>query len=478
MLLVYPLFVGFKGYTQLTVSKFIFFAGLTVLWLISLLLAPFILQKSPRVKGQGFIHCCLLLYLLLCCISALLSPHGFAVIIGAGRFDGLLTSLLCCFVFFGVSRFAEMKDSYIYALALSGFICCVIAIIQLFGANPLALFPSDYDYYDAGIKFSSEFLGTIGNADLFSAFLCLLLPLSSVFYISSEKRPVVLLPVIAASGFCLLACRVSGGLVSVLCLAIIAAPLLISNSTRLHRALELLSVLCAALCLAAGMNGEKSDAGVITIGFIFGRAFYSLLILSVFFAIARLALRNLHLRAKTLRLFFSILSVFITIAGLAAVYFYPGSSGTIYELSQILHGNVSESFGSSRILIWRDTLELSRERLFLGGGPGTLGLRLDLSFSRYVPETGRTLQTFVDNAHNEYLGILVNTGLPSLLCYISAQGAALWRAFKLRDTFKYSLCLAASLLCYWICSFFGLGLFIVSPIMWIMWGLLCSRRLA
>lgn len=473
MLLVYPLFVGFRGYTQLTASKFLFFAGLTVLWLAALLIGQLIRREKLNYKKPDFVQSCLLIYLLICCLSALCSPHKASVIIGEGRFDGLLTILLCCLIFFAISNFGQMKSGYIYALALSGFLCCVITIIQLFGANPLGLFPQSYDYYDAGIKYSSEFLGTIGNVDLFSAYMCLLLPLTSVYYIFSEKRPTVLLPVIASAGFCLLASRVSAGLLSVLCLAIAAAPLLICSSTRLRRGLEVLSVLCLAFCLAAGFHGEKAS-GEVAVSFIFNKAFFTLLILSAFFAIARLALRKTEFKTKTLRILFTSFSVFIVIAGLLTVFFWPHTSGTIYELSQVLHGNIDESFGSSRILIWTQTLKLVPEHLLLGGGPGTLALRLDVSFSRYVAETGNTLSTFVDNAHNEYLGILVNTGLLSLLSYALAQGASLWKAWRHREVLKYSLCLGAALLCYWIQSFFGLGLFIVSPLMWLLWGMLCS----
>ncbi|HBD86136.1 MAG TPA: hypothetical protein DC001_01765, partial [Clostridiales bacterium] len=72
---------------------------------------------------------------------------------------------------------------------------------------------------------------------------------------------------------------------------------------------------------------------------------------------------------------------------LAAIFFWPGTEGTMYELSQFLHGHIDDSFGSSRILIWRETLGVIAERPLLGGGPDTLTLRTDMDFSRYVAET-------------------------------------------------------------------------------------------
>lgn len=473
ILLFYPLFVGFWGYTRLTASKYFFFAGLTLLWVLSLAVVLLIKKKKYKGVSLGLVSLLILLYLFFCCLSALFSPHKGSVVIGEGRFDGLFTIILCCLVFFGVSSFSRMKTGYIYAMSASGLLCCAIAIIQLFGYNPLRLFPLDYSYYDAGLKYSSEFLGTIGNADLFSAFLCLLLPLNAAYYITSKKRPLLLLATLAPAGFCLLACRVSGGLLAVLCLALVSAPFLIISGSRLRRSLEVLAVICAALCIAAAFHGAKEN-GVISVGFTLSKASVILLILAVISIIARLAVQKKEFKPKFLWIFFSLLSVLCISAGLVIVYLWPYTGGTVYEISQTLHGNFDDSFGSSRILIWRKVLALIPERLLLGGGPGTLPVRLDVSFYRYVTETGVHLSTFVDNAHNVYLGMLANTGLLSLLCYVVAQAASLWNAWRQRLGFEFSLCLACALLCYWIQAFFGLGLFIVSPVMWLFWGLLAS----
>jgi O-antigen ligase len=57
-------------------------------------------------------------------------------------------------------------------------------------------------------------------------------------------------------------------------------------------------------------------------------------------------------------------------------------------------------------------------RPLLGGGPAR-SPRLDIEFSRYVPRTGATLRSFVDNAHSVYLGALVNTGALGLLATLA-----------------------------------------------------------
>jgi len=38
---------------------------------------------------------------------------------------------------------------------------------------------------------------------------------------------------------------------------------------------------------------------------------------------------------------------------LAAIYYIDFESGTLLELHNVLHGNIEDSYGSSRIFIWR-----------------------------------------------------------------------------------------------------------------------------
>ena len=471
MLFLFPLFTGFEGYANITFSKYVFFVSASALWLITISVCALAGGRKVFSEKRSFIAFLIVLFLISCCISALASPYKSSVLIGGGRFDGLLTTFLCVAIMLGVSVFARPKISYLYAAAAAAAINCVVAVLQVLGYNPLWLFPGDYGFYDAGIKFSSTFFGTIGNADLFSSYICLILPFVCVYYITCEKRPLLLLPAVLLLAFSLFACGVSGGMLAYAATVLLAAPVVINGGERLRRSLELGLLLSAAALLAVSIKTEMTDTGVIC-SFILSRLSYLALGLIVAASVLRLVLRKRDFDEKILRVFFSVLSSFIVASGLIAAYFGEGTEGTVYELSQVLHGNIEDSFGSSRILIWRKSLELVPSHLLFGSGSGTLPLRLDLDFSRYVEETGKTLSTTVDNAHNDYLGILVNTGLFSLITYIIAQALSLIKAVKTAKA--EALCLACALLCYWVQAFFGLGLFLVSPLMWLFWGLLVS----
>lgn len=472
MLAVFPLFTGFAGYEKITLHKYLFFAGASLLWLLGLLTLKIMGRDSSRREKLGLIGLFLLIYLILCLVSGLFSPFGLSVILGEGRFDGLLTILLCLLIFFGVSRYAKPRAAHLYAAAGGAVLSCAAAILQLLGKNPLGLFPGDYFYYDAGTKFSAVFLGTIGNADLFSAHLCLVFPLLSVYYCKAAKRPLWLLPALLPLSFCLFACKVSAGLLALGATALLTAPVLINSGESLRRFLELAAVTALSALPVVSLKPLAAERPV---SFIFSPAglFWALALLLLLLLLLRLILHRSSFSPMRLQAFFGLLSAAAATGGLAFAYFFGGQAGgSLFELHELLHGRADDSFGSSRFLIWRKSLALFPQRPLLGGGAGTLPLRLDIRFSRFVEETGKTLSTFVDNAHNDYLSILINSGLPALLSYLFAQAASLIQSVRQGGAFIHAL--ASALLCYWISAFFGLGLFLVSPLMWLFWGLLSS----
>lgn len=406
MLLVFPLWTGFSGYAALTVSKFAFFAAATGLWLLGLTVSRLMERRAfPFTRPAQTAAAA---FMLAACVSALFSPFGSRVVLGASRYDGLLTLLLYGGILLGISAYGRPRRVYVWALALSSSLCCAAALSQLAGGNPLGLFPDGLDYYDSGYKYSGAFLGTIGNTDVLAALLSLCIPLFiGTAALSREKTDALLLVPAALCLYVLLRSGVASGALAVGACALILAPYLIF------------------------LRFGKRKPALIACAF----------------------------------------SAAVAVVGLIAVYFWRGTEGTVYELSRLMHGQVEDTFGSSRILIWREVLGIVRERPLLGGGPDTLSLRTSLGFSRHVAETGITLSNHVDNAHNEYLNYLVNIGAAGLLAYLALIVCSIsaWLRRRYAALFPAFGC---ALVCYWIQSFFGLGLCIVVPLVWIFMGLL------
>ena len=137
-------------------------------------------------------------------------------------------------------------------------------------------------------------------------------------------------------------------------------------------------------------------------------------------------------------MWFGIAGVFA--AGIGFMWAFPFKSGTLSSIHRLLHGQVNPEDGSARISIWQNVLRLVPERLLFGGGPDTLADRIQFSFQEYNEATGTNIQAFIDTAHNDYLNILVNTGLFSLLAYLAALVSAARRAVIKAATNNHSAC--------------------------------------
>ena len=161
---------------------------------------------------------------------------------------------------------------------------------------------------------------------------------------------------------------------------------------------------------------------------------------------------------------------------LIIVVFYFGGylGGFVEEASELLHGNWDDSFGSSRLYIWRKAVELIPQNPLFGGGPDTFGIRTDAKFERFDETTGMLIQSNVDVAHNEYLNILVNQGSFALIFYLGALFFAV-KAFtqKASESPTTAIC-GSALICYSIQAFFGISSPIAAPLFWICFAIVVN----
>ena len=163
------------------------------------------------------------------------------------------------------------------------------------------------------------------------------------------------------------------------------------------------------------------------------------------------------------------------IAAAAAVYcFGSRMGGFLYEAAALMHGRWDDRFGTGRIYIWRNVIQLVPEHLLLGGGPDTLGLRTDAAFERYDETLGILIHSAIDTAHNEYLNILVNQGLLALLSYLAALlASAIHWVRRGAEEPAAALC-GCAVLGYCIQAFFGISSPISTPYLWLALAVLDS----
>lgn len=165
-----------------------------------------------------------------------------------------------------------------------------------------------------------------------------------------------------------------------------------------------------------------------------------------------------------------IICFFLIISGLTAVYFWPGESGMFYEASQILHGNLDPMFGTGRVNTWIDGWGYFLKHPIIGNGPGSAAW-LYLSSRSLNLRTGYLASAY--NAHNVYLGYLIEGGIFSLLGYLVLIGIALTGWVRKRKN-PLAAALGAGVVCYLIQDFFNLGMVTAAPLLWAGMGLLAG----
>lgn len=167
--------------------------------------------------------------------------------------------------------------------------------------------------------------------------------------------------------------------------------------------------------------------------------------------------------------------LFVCITGISAIYLFGQQmTGFLYEFSELMHGCWDDSFGSGRLYIWRTAAELIPQHPLFGCGPDTLGLQIDAAFERINESVGAVIHSQVDNAHNEYLNMLIERGAITLVMYLVLliQCARYW-INKSASQPTVALC-GGTVLAYCIQAFFGLSSPASAPYFWIMLGGLIS----
>lgn len=110
------------------------------------------------------------------------------------------------------------------------------------------------------------------------------------------------------------------------------------------------------------------------------------------------------------------------------IYFIKPKNETLFELHEILNGRASETFGSKRLMIWAETIQIFKRKPAFGQGPASLPYLFKTSFKRYVPETGTLLISYLNSAHNEFFSHLAQLGILGFSAYIIFIAAAFKRA--------------------------------------------------
>ena len=341
------------------------------------------------------------------------------------------------------------------AVALAVYVALVF--LQYLGINVLSLFPEG-----RSVQTNYEFQGPIGNIDLVSGYLSLMVPLLLLAWVQFEGPAWMMASALLGS---LLEdmMEVQSGLLAMLLLGVGILCLGLVRPSLRSRACIALGGMLGCACVRRLVNLPWLDGGSLGMTFRASALLYAFAALLFFLAAA--CFQRKPGRAVKGRSILALLAALVLLSFLI-VYFVPlGAEGSgLYEAHELLHGRGQDTFGSWRIGVWRLTLQMSGKHLLLGTGPDTFYY----AFADHLALTESYIGETFDNPHNVYLAILSHSGLPALIAYLALVVMCVAGQIRRREAF--SLAVAGSVLVYSLQAFFSFSLCIVSPMFYAMLG--------
>lgn len=458
-----------SGYARIVDPKHTLFLASFVVYALGLVALRLRRRPAERVRPLPLLLAGALA--LTCLISSLLSDYPERVLLGGLRHEGLVTiciylAIFCAFHCFGIG---EKVISMGIGVALS--VNFVLICLQWAGQNPLGLYPAGMTFHDRGVRYIGEYLGTIGNSDLLSAFLTMGTLLHGGRYLAGGSRASLCFAVVG--WLSVLLTEVLSGLVAVCGALLLFLPRCVQAGVGGKRFWHLFGLLALGAAGKLGLQ-YRYEAGVVSMSWAANRWVWLLLTVAAICAAVSFWRRKKAVRANG-RVAWMLTGAMLATAAavLMFLFCYRGENETLTALSRLLHGDPPDTLGSGRIGIWKDAWGLIRQHPIWGGGPDTYALRSDFRFSR-VTDSGVLLQASVDAAHNEYLNTWVNTGLLSLLLLLALVAGVLLPAFRRPGARTLMLALACA--GYAIHACFGISQSLVTPVFYVLLGCLSFQN--
>ena len=239
MLSFFLFFTGFNGYMGIFGTKKCIFTALSILYIaISAI-------QGISFKKFGLAEISALIYLFITVLSAIVSEHFPETLLGVSRYEGLLTVGIYVFVFIFISQSWEVPTSFVPFLSAVMIFESLIVILQRCNLNVMCLFPKGENFSIAVEKYNGVFISTVGNADIASAFFCLMTPILFVLMLKQEKhRPLTFVSfVLSLSSVILIS--VSAGIVSLVAVAAVLPLVLFKSKRKL-----IITILCIVFVLS------------------------------------------------------------------------------------------------------------------------------------------------------------------------------------------------------------------------------------
>jgi hypothetical protein len=390
-----------------------------------------------------------------------------------GRYTGLFLIIFYVSSYFIVSKFLKFKNLYVDVILITGIIVCIFGITDYF---QLDLFHFKVSMVE---KQKNIFTSTIGNINTYTAYVGLILAISTVLFTTCiNLRYRVFYYICMIIGFFAIIMGASDNAYLSLAALFAFMPLyLFDNKRGLRNYLIVVATFLSSVKCVGWIN-LFFESQVIGIDSVFNYIveFKGLLIVivSLWIIIFFWYLLDNKRNNKNIyygnKLRFLWLGCIVLIIVLFVLVLYDanvqGHDARYGKLENYLVFN--DEWGTHRGYIWRNAIEcfnnLSLWKKIFGYGPETFGILL-------LRKTANNPYNEVfDSAHNEYLHCLITVGIAGLIAYV------LFVLSFIKDNLKkhsnpYIIAIVFGIICYSVQAFVNLNLPIVTPIFWLLLGI-------
>lgn len=460
------------SYTRITKAKWhgmLGFSAVTAAAVMMLVVALLVRRQGRRLRFQP-IQGLAIIYLIWIALSAAFGSFAdsvndngqLTVLMGARRYEGLAAQSCYIGLFLLMSLYPPKLRTVMNAAALGMLIYGGVVALQYAGRNPFGLFPSGLS-----VRTTYEFQGPIGNIDMVSGYLCLIVPVLMFSYAMGQTG---LLCLIAGSAgvLLMLLMEVQSGIIALAAaFAALAALMLLRPDMRPRGGVALGCVLAMlSLRLLIGLPWLDGTKKMLFPHAVSAWKFAPLALAAVIVALSRWMKKPVPGRWVLALLGLG------AAAGLAVILLAPLPEGSaLWELREVFHGRGQDAFGSERLGIWRMTLEMARENLVFGTGPDTFWYAM----AQHQAETAQSLVQRFDNPHNMLLAVLSGSGVPALLLYLALLATAAVRCLRASRKDVWPLALLAGIMTYQLQGLFTFSLCLVSPMFWTVLGMTMAQ---
>lgn len=485
MLFAFPLFL-LDNYSSVTKGKYSFFLISTITLAILLALSYVITIGETKVKTKSRIDfsiskILLAAYTLSNILSVILSKFKgvensagkSALLFGMGRYNGLITFLFLIAACFIVAYAGGFKKSVPVFSAAAVLAISVMGIIQLGGTNFAGFYPASKHN-----GFYHEFIATIGNIDFLSSLFCILIPLIVAAGVILDYHPAFRIGMFFSASlglYTMLATEVQSGMVGMAAFMLVFIPVMTLKKEWLTKGLTAIGFLMLALFgkLSVSYRYVLEESKTYT-DFSFSKLGIAFLIAGAMLIAAGLMLdgkinnyngKIIAIAAATAE----VLVIFGIVSYLAFFYNVENGSGLAKEIASFLQGKLTLHSGSRRVAIWKYSFEMGMENPIFGNGVGVFKEAFRISKGAAYALVSKNA---LDMAHNDYLQIFCDSGILGLVLYMGYLVTTFVRAIKYSVKSSTVVVLMLAAFCYLVQIFFSFNIIIVSPVFWVIMGLL------